>query len=383
MLPVAADFLDVLKGSHQQVCRVDAYRGGRLVSPALGLPVTGGQVSLTAGQAIRAQVSVTIADPDGVWAPKADGPLSPYGSELNIRLGVAAGRTYTLLSVVWAPITVARTSQRWQPYTRVDKVVQVSRGASNDITATDRAEIVGGAKFMARTQPANSTVFAEIASLLRGIVPYWSPPAGVADKAIPTGITYADDRLAAIGDLAGVVNCDFIFRGDGVATLTPRAAFPIPTSSVWALPSGPEGQPPAVILDRELNRDGVYNGVIARGTSFNGTAIIGQAVIGDGPLRWNGPLGQIPYFVDSPTIGTQADADTAAAGQLAKLQAERAQTLTVETVSNPALEPGDVVSLALANGSVNGLVTALSWPLTPGPMSLTLSVDPTLLAQAV
>ena len=58
---VTKAFLNALQGSHTQITQVDAYRGGRLLSPDGGLPVAGGQVTITAGQAIRTQVSVTVA----------------------------------------------------------------------------------------------------------------------------------------------------------------------------------------------------------------------------------------------------------------------------------------------------------------------------------
>ena len=375
------DFLDALRGSHTQVVQVDAYRGGELLSPEDGLPVAGGQVTITAGQPIRTQVSVTVADPDGVWAPAADGALSPYGSQLHVRAGVRAGALLQYFSLVWAPITTAQTSERWQPYQRVDKTVQVSRGQSTEVTATDRAQVVAGSRFLGRTQPLASTVFAEIGQLLSGVVPWWAPPSGVTDKPVPAGITYQDDRLAAIGTLAAVVNADLIFTEEGVATLTPRAAV---GASVWTVPLGPQDRPAVIAFDRELSADNTYNGVIARGTTFNGQPVIGQAVIGDGPMRWDGPYGRVPWFFDSAaTIGTQADANSAAINELARLQRERTQTLTVQCVSNPALEVGDTVTLTMANGTVDGLVMSATWPLVPGGMSLTVAVDPDLLAQVI
>lgn len=383
MQAVSPYFLTALDGSHGHVVRVDAWRGGKLLSPDGGLPVAGGTITITEGQAIRTALSVTIADPDGQWTPQADGALSPYGSELHVQLGIRAGALAELVSIGWCPITVASTDERWQAY----PTMVISRGQSTDVSATDRAQIIAAARFMSRTQPVNTSVFAEIASLLQGVVP-WQAPTGLADGTVPAGITYTDDRLGAVNTLAAVLDQAVVFNPAGTATLAPRhdldaegndnTSNPAPLgAAVWTIPVHGGS---VVTFARELNADATYNGVIVRGTAFNGSALVGQSVITTGPLAWDGPFGQVPYFVTSATLGTQAGVDAAAVAELARLVAQRSQIIVISCVSNPALEVGDVVTVPAPKGRLNGRVVSIQWPLTPGPMSVSVSVSSTDMA---
>lgn len=385
MQAVSSQFLNALTGSHRMVARVDAWRNGVLLSPDEGLPISAGQVTITTGQAIRTAVSVTVTDPDGLWTPAADGALSPYGSELHVSLGVQVGALTELCSLCWSPITVASTEERWQAYRRVDQsTVQVSRGASTAVTATDRAQVVAAAKFLARTQPQAATVFGEIAQLLQGIVP-WRAPTLIADAAIPAGITYEDDRLKAVADVAAVVHAELIFDASGTATLgagviVDADGIPNPVdggTSVWTIPSQ---QDTNVSFTRELNADNTYNGMIVRGTSFGGQTIVGQAYITSGPLAWDGAFGRVPYFITSAVYGTQAAVNTAAVAELARLRRTRSQVLTISCVANAALEVGDTITLQAPKGTLTGVTTAIVWPLVQGPMQLSISVDPDELA---
>jgi hypothetical protein len=378
MQAVSTNFLNALLGSHQPIARVDAWRDGQLLSPDPGLPISDGSVTITAGQAIRTALAATVADPDGVWIPQADGALSPYGSELHVSLGVQAGTLVELVSMCWSPITVSTTSERWQTYHKpTGGMALVSRGQATQVTGTDRAQIIAAARFMARTQPVAATVLVEIGQLLQGVVP-WHAPAGLADVAIPSGITYDDDRLKAVGDLAAVLNCDVILDSSGTATLITRGETDTggqggaAGQSVWTIPVRGGA---VVTFDRELNADATYNGVIVRGTAFNGATLVGQAVITEGPLAWNGPFGQVPYFVTSATYGTQAQVDSAAKDELARLIVQRSQIVVISCVSNPALEIGDTVTIPAPHGNVDGVIVAAQWPLTPAPMQLSVSVN--------
>lgn len=374
MIDVSPAFLAALGGSHRPVVQVDAWRDGVLMSGDTGLPITDGSLTISAGQTIRTRLQLTVADPDGVWTPDGDGALSPYGSELNVRMGVTTGSAAEVVSVAWCPIQVASTDEQWQVYRRAGGTqVTVVRGATTQVEATDRAQIVARAQFLAPTQPTQSTVLAEIAALLDGVVP-WQAPAGVTDQAVPAGITYTDDRLAAVAALADILAMDVVVGGDGVCTLAGRAT----SAPVWSIPAGDGGL--RMSMTRELSADGAYNAAIARGTAFDGGALVGTATIDAGPLAWDGPYGQVPYFYSSPVLGTQAQVDAAAVSQLARIQAERVQVLAVECVSNPALEVGDTVLLPTRRGEIAGRVVSATWPLRPGPMQLQVTVDPLVLA---
>lgn len=380
MQSVSTAFMDSLSGSVQPVVIVDVWRAGVLV--ARDLPVTGGQVQITAGQAIRSRVTVTVADPDGDLLPRSmSDPLAPAGSELHIRAGLRIGAIDELVSLGRFPIMSAESSESWSPYRRPDEpgvVLAVTRGGTVQLEAVDRMQIVKEDRFMATEQPSTGWVLNELDRLLRlsDVVP-WRAPAGVGNEPIPPGTTYDDDRLAAVQKLAAVLDMDPIMDPEGICTLQRRGL----GTPVWTIAGGDGGT--RLAMTTRLSRDGLYNGVRFKGTGNDERTVIGTATLGEGPLAWGGPLKRIPLFAESPLISEQDSIDRAAQTRLATELKARVQEATVGCAWNPALEVGDTVNLQAPDSSLIPVrVIEATWPLVPGPMTLKVAGDPEQMAGA-
>lgn len=372
---VSPDYLGMLAGSHKPLVTADAWWNGRCVKRSL--PIADGSVTVTAGQAIRSTLSLDLRDAGGVLTPRADGVLSPYGGEINIRAGMQRGPVRDLCSLGWFVIEDVGTDEMWRVRKGKEGVeVRVSQGATHSLSGSDRAVRIQDNQFASRTQPAQPTVLLEIARILQGIVP-WKPPAW-ADKALAAGaVTYEDDRLKALTDLADLLDADPIANADGAITLVRKVP---PLVSVWTIPRGEGGV--LASMDRKLSRTGMHNAVIARSISFDGSPLQGVDYESNPALRWGGPFGRVPLFIDAPLAGTQAEVNRAAAVALQAEQRSRWQEITVTCVANYALEVGDVITLpGPRSGSITGQVTAATYPLKPGRMSITMTVDPFVLAE--
>lgn len=372
MQSTPSEALRVPTGTYQPIVVVDAFLGGKLM--AANIPVISGSLAITGGQNIRSRLTMTVADASGLLTPKPGAPLSPWGGELHVKAGVMVGQIPELVSLGWFPIMTATTTEEWVTYYRPqepDRPYRVSRGLSVAVEAVDRAQIISDARFEDRVQPSHSSVLDEIATLLRGVVPF-RVPGGITDHQIPSGTTYDDDRLGTFAKLANVCNCDPIIDPNGIATLLPQAPT---TAPVWTIGAGTDGT--LVAFSRKLDRDKIYNAVIARtAESTSGLYLQGRAVVTDGPLRYDGPLGRIPYFESLPVVTTQAAINRAAATTLARLTTRRTQSVDITTVPNYALEVGDVITLECPYGFINGEITVITYPLVPGPMTLSIAVDP-------
>lgn len=368
MQNVSQAFLDSLDGSTKPRFKMDVWRDGVLL--AEDVPFSDGSLTITAGQAIRSRLTASITDTEGDLAPtRLDSPLAPYGSEVNVQAGLLLGQQVELVSLGWFPLVQADTEEMWTPYSRPDepgRIYRVTRGRTTPIEGADRSQLVSEDRFQVATQPSKPTVLAEIAYLLRGVIP-WKAPNGFPDARVPKNVTYQDDRLAAVQTLADVVNAEFVIGPDGVGTLQLSAL----TDPVWTVGSFTKAS-----MKRSLSRDGMYNGVIYRGQTSDQRVIQGSAVITSGPLAWNGPFGRVPYFASSDFLDTQAKVNAAARTRLANLVAGRTQEVLVETKANFALETGDTVLLETPNGSTPARVTEIAWRLGPGSMNLKLAVNP-------
>jgi hypothetical protein len=371
---ITDDYLDALTGSFEWVVRVDAWRDGRLV--AGDLPVSGGSLTVTEGQAIRSRLNVEITDPDGEFTPRTPSDaLAPFGSELNVRLGIRVGPYVESFSQGWFPIQSCSTEESFASYVRPDEpgvVYRSSRGATTRVECVDRAQTIAEDRFIGREQPFYTSVTNEVSRLLNGRVPFAGAGDGVGVVAIPTTLTYDDDRLKAVTELADLADADLVMQPNGTALLVSRAN----GAKVWDLPEGEAGV--RVSLSRTMNRDGVYNAFVARGQASDQRVLQAVELITSGPLEYDGPFGRVPYFMSSPLLTSDAAVAAAARTGLARISTLKPQAVTVDCVLNPALQVGDVVRLPLERGSVDGRVTGMALPLTAASvtMRLTVAVDP-------
>src|SRR5690554_1921350 len=92
---------------------------------------------------------------------------------------------------------------------------------------------------------------------------------------------------------------------------------------------------------RRVSRDGVYNGVVARGEGGEQTDPVSAVAVDIGPTsptRWGGRFGKIPRFYISPFIISEGQA-IAAAQAILRRQLGAPYSVDFGTVVNPALRP--------------------------------------------
>lgn len=116
---------------------------------------------------------------------------------------------------------------------------------------------------------------------------------------------------------------------------------------------------------RGNSREGRYNGVVATGEGPDDMApVLGAAYLTEGPMRWGGPFGNVPYGMASPLLTTNAQASAAAATRLQNLQrANRPRSLTM--VPDARLQTGDVIAIESSDEPTLVLrVQSIEFPLT-------------------
>lgn len=373
MQTVDEDFLDAINGSHTPTVVVDAWYDGNLVME--GVPVESGSVTVDGSRAIAGSLTLTSVSEDGSLVPdRWDAPLAPYGSQLHVRAGVKAGSGSThLVSLGWYRIDSADPQEYFAPYTVGTDINWVCRGMQVATECSDRMSLVDDARFLSPEVPASTTsVITEIKRLVQGLVPV-ADMTGVTDAAIPASIAYQTSRVQAIQDLADVLGRTARMDPDGALELIPKA---VSTTPVWTV-SVAEHQ--VIDWSRKLDRSDLYNGVISTGQKADGTPVQASTIETSGPLRWDGPLGRIPYGHSSPLITTDGAAKTDSEILLARLVRERVAPITVECNPNPALEWGDCVRLILPNRELIGTVRSITWPLPATSMTMTVLVPRTQL----
>jgi Domain of unknown function (DUF5047) len=186
-----------------------------------------------------------------------------------------------------------------------------------------------------------------------------SPGMGVSGPNLPAGTTIT----AVYSDQISISKLP-IQTGSFLVTFTPA-----PTSTaltfagkasaypVWTIDAGDRG----VLIDvsESLDRTGTYNGVLVTGQADAESPEFDVLVtdsVPTSPTRWGGPFGHVVRKEDSKAVQTVAQAQ-AMGGALLNEGLGLARSLTITTAPNPALVPGDTVTIVFDEASGDDVTT--------------------------
>lgn len=355
MRPVSEQFLRVIRGSHQVATRVVALTSFQTGTNPTGveLSVIDGTVTFDATADVRGMLDVTV---DGTNAFTRDpaGLLTPYGNELFVQRGIVYGTgTRELVS---------------QGYYRIYSVEQDDRPDSPlRISARDRMSGIVDGRLLAPVQFLAGT---SIRTVFNTLILEIYPTATITydfnpdTDTLQTSQVADEDRYTFLRDLVKSRGKTMFWNYAGVLRVQDP---PNPSAVVFDVNSGANGV--LVAINRTLDRDGVYNAVVARGEAPTDQSQPVQATAIDNnvtsPTYWNGRFGKVPRFYQSPFITTTSQAQTAA---IKILQQSIGLPYSVDftMVPNVALEPLDPVRVTHPDGYENHIIQTLTVPLGIG-----------------
>lgn len=350
MRPVSDAFLRTIAGSHRLFTRVKVlttYQEG--VAPTgTELAVVEGNVSADASADIRSSLDLTIAG--SAWPHEPTDDLAPYGNELFVERGVNYGNgTIEIVSLGYFRIN--QVSQDEGP----DGALQLS--------ATDRmSAIVDGRLAFPVQFEAGTTVEQVFDTLVHDIY----PDATIQYDFVASGTGFdsshiaEEDRYGFLRDVARSRGKIMYWDHRGVLRVESP---PDPTVPVFEIKSGRGGN--MVQLSRELTRQSVYNGVVARGDAVDEVPVTALVVDNDptSPTYWEGRFGKVPRFYYSSFITTTAQA-TSAATSILRQAIGLPYNIELSATPNPALEPYDPILITAPDASDVHVIDSVTIPLT-------------------
>ena len=366
------NFRDALHGPVAVAQQVDAWYDGELIYE--NVPILSGAVTFDSTRAIVGSASIVAGSSDGSLAPtRWDSPLACYGSELHVRAGIVIpGGGTEMFSLGWYRIDSFDSQEWWRPYATPDGAqIWTPQGVQVSNEASDRMSTLSDARFLAPTAPTSlASVLAEIRLLCRGIVDV-EDFTSIADAAIPKSITYEDSRVDAIQALAGVLGMTASMSPNGALQLTSSQAS---GPAVWAVSVADDEAARLLSWSRKGDRAGLYNAVVTTGTNAAGNPIQGVAQENNGPLRFGGPFGQVPYARNNPLLTTDIAATRDASTTLARVAGDQAVVIPVTCPPNAALLLGDVIDVVLPDRTLTGPVQTMTFNLPLSTLSLGVAV---------
>jgi hypothetical protein len=321
----------LLTSSHSVSVRATAYTSTFGIVP--NLPVAGGSVTADATSKVRRTATITIADPT-LWPANPTDMLSPLGSELLIEYGIVIPG---MADPEWIPLITGG----------ITKAARTLPTGSQGIpiTLADRSARVAEDRFISPGQVGggSTTVVQAITALVQHTLPGVVVIDLTGSTAIAPTLDVDKDRWDAVEQLADAIGAEAFFDQLGrlVVRLQPTLAGP----TVWEINTGSRG----VLVERsdEATRDLVYNEVVATGQRTDGTSPVFADVVDtdpSSPTYWGGPFGKKPRFYSSPLLTTTLQATNAATALLERVRGQQA-SVSLTAITNPALEPGDVIKV--------------------------------------
>lgn len=355
MRPVTDQFLATVRGSHQMASHAYICAPGQSGVTPVGveIPILSGDVKLDSTADIRATLDLTTSDQD--WQAALDDALTPYGNEIFVQRGVQYGDgSEELVS---------------QGYYRIYSVEQQNAPkGSLQIAAKDRMSGLIDAKPLAPMQFGDGT---SVSAVFDFLVTEVYPDAVIVydfdagSTLFTASHSLEDDRYKFLKDIADSLGK--VMYWDYAGRLRLETA-PDPTDPVFDVHHGEGGV--VATVSRSLNRDQVYNAVVATGEPVGEAAPVRGVALDLNPLSptfWDGPFGKVPKFYSSTFLTTDQQCLDAATAMLAR-QLGVPYSLDFTAVPNPALEPLDPVSVSYTDRQLPEVhvIESLTIPLDPG-----------------
>lgn len=352
MYPRSARF-DLVVASNPQAfaARVDILYNRQTI--LRGVNFTDGEVKLDRTRAVMGRLNLTLAEPTRLPTISDAGPMSPNGYEIQPWRGVK-----------YSDGTEELIPQGVYPIQETDIDGDTLRA---DIVASDRSQLVMDARLESvYTIAAGSNYGTAIQELIASRV------SGLTYAYVSTTQTTPQIVLEAQADawkearaMAAAVGCELFFNKDGWNVLRPEPGSTT-TEPVWTLSEGAGGLLTAARLN--MSRALTYNRAIVRGEHpSNPDVYLGIATDDDpaSPTYYYGSFGKKPIFETTSYITSNEQASVAAVARLARTTG-RSRGLQVTGITQPALDPGDVVSIVHSGLHVaeNHIADAFTVPLT-------------------
>jgi hypothetical protein len=329
--------------------KVSSWLAGTLLAETI--PVLRGRVTWDASKNVPDGLTLTVPRFDGLrdYLPtRPDSPLARYGQQLDVT------------------ISVEGVDVRMGRYLIVDwdydeSVIQV--------TAAGLLQIAADSRLLTATAPRDDgTLRSEFVRLLPEQMSAQFD-AGLTDRAVPGAMSWDEDRIEALWDIADAWPA--VIRPDAWGQVVLKPPVQVSASPVLSVTDGDGGT--VVSVPRGDTRDGVYNIVVAR-SSADGVDASAVARVTSGPMNV-ATYNPVPKFYASPLL-LNVEQCQATANAMRDESTRKSSILKVTMAPDPRPELDDTIGVTRDGFLDLGVIVAVDMPLTlnDGPMRVDVGV---------
>ncbi len=345
---------------------VDIYYNNILV--ASDLPVSSGTIRADRTADMRRTGSLALTDESLIPSLQAGGILEPYGTEFKVKSGIV----YPNGTSEMIPLGVfVLDKTNWQE----------SEGPLPSVELVDRSMIM----IRAQIGPSLGASGKVASAFLNQIFAYFWPELTITyDPAInqavrvPGGVTFDNgNHWDIMNQMASLMGGEFYFNNDGNPVCSPFPDFDELTTVNDAVYHVAAGET-MVNAARSVSREDVYNSVYVVGQSSNSGPIpIGHVFNNDpaSPTYREGPFRKMGIRIENNLLTTATQCRVFAQNELLKYR-RLARTLSVDTLTNPALQEGDIIQVTYLEAETEpALVQSIDFPLADGTMNIDCAIQ--------
>lgn len=362
MLPVSADFLRAIKASQNRTLTLgvqipDTFTG--VLGSSIPFQISDGQITAayTNGQRYGATLQVT-PDDRRAWADLMMTEGAVFSVGMNVR---TIGNTYEGVSLFTGELSAAPE-------------VSVYGGAFQ-LTCQDQWVRLDRCRYISPYTTPNASRSSIISGRVTDAIPTATVVVGGSVSGThPGGLVYDKDRTQTITDLAAETSPDLSvgFTATGTFKIDVQPTIDL-ASVVYAITDGEDG---TLVDFQKVRQSGrPFNTVVVRPAQSGQTWTQVVVEISDTTHpRHKSKIGVVPYFMVAPTATTRTTAVNVGLQRLTAILQQQ-YSGRVAAVDNPALEPGDVISVTMTTGPSAGqiipcMVTNITRGLLAGSMQL-------------
>jgi hypothetical protein len=355
MIEVDEIFLRTMQSSRVADALINIYEGDRQIYT--GARISSGDITVDRSQRARRSFSAEFP-----VAAHQDLPLNVLTTRLQVWIGFDISAQMFLV-----PGGVFR----------VDSIARTNRGGLKVSATSLESYVIDNLFTESRVWDKGSDALGAILQLITESIP--DAEFDIDDEIqartspLPYEITVQanDNPWDVIESLSFTLNADVYCAPDGKFRITKRKTL-IDAVPVASISEGPDGV--LVTLNVQVSRDKTYNAVLALGQSSDRdippVSYLARYTEETSPMRWGGPFGKKTLILEGDNqLTTKALCQAKAESELERAIAET-RTLDFSAIPNPAIEPDDVISIDMLDGTKElHLITSMTIPLGLGTWS--------------
>jgi hypothetical protein len=357
MYPSSSAFKNAVAIDHVVVSKVEVWATDQKLQE---INVSSGSVNVSSSNAVRRTCNlelVTDRTSNSLVPDNQFDLLTPFGNELRLFRGVQ----YYDGTQEYVPLGVF-------VITSVE-IKDTNDGVSISLNGVDRSIKISRNKWTEPYQMTSGTLEASLEDLLKDRyddVEFAFPTTNVSVNQVVLGLENDNDPWRDVVEIAGLVGYDIYFDANGVIQLV---QFPSLDGSI-VVASFQEGSGTTVTsLNRTITTTETFNGVIYTIEGSDVPTPIRVEVWDEdstSPTYRFGVFGEVPIFIETSILATEAEAIKAATSLLNTYVGSQ-EVISWEGIVDPSLDVQDVVYVKSNGAKVDRLVIldSLDIPLEP------------------